>query len=332
MEKKKFWPGILVCLLFFGLLCGCQKQQPKETPFLSINGEEVREEEYVLYLEEAARNFQELGGEDIWETDFDGRSALDVAKDSALNSLIAVKVTAQQADEMGISLSEEEEAEAKEEADDAVEAYEAAGDVVSEETKEALDTVMVEKQLFQKVKQAVVSSYAIGEAEFQAYATAYRDSKEAQMRQLTIYSIGCTTEEAATAAYDALQSGAAFAEIFAAYNEDPSLSVDVPYEVEEQDLEEEEKVLSGVGQGFVSKPMLEGDYYYVLSVGKVEEASQEEVTQALREEFTQIFQNQVFEENLQKWQQNAVIEQNMTLWQQISAEEMHLMEDTKENE
>ena len=331
MGKKNIWPGILVCLLLLGLLCGCQKQEPKEAPFLSVNGEEVSKEEYVLYLEEAARNFQELGGEDIWETDFDGRSALDVAKDSALNSLIAVKVTAQQADEMGIALSEEEEAAAKEEADGAVKEYEAAGSAVSAETKAALDTVMVEKQLFQKVKAAVVSSYAIGEAEFQAYETAYRESKEMQMRRLTVYSIGCTTEEAALAAYDALQGGTAFEEVFAAYNEDDSLDTERPYEVEEQDLEEE-KVLSGAAEGFIGKPMPEGAYYYVLYVGKVQEATEEEVTKALREDFTQIFQTQVFEENLQKWQQNAVIEQNMALWQQVNAEEIRLPQETKENE
>ena len=40
----------------------------------------ISKSEYMLYLYEATRDFNEIGGNDIWETDFDGQSAENVVK------------------------------------------------------------------------------------------------------------------------------------------------------------------------------------------------------------------------------------------------------------
>ena len=292
--------------------CGCQKETAVQDALLTVNGQVVSEEEYQLFLQETARNFQILGGEDIWQTDFDGRSALDVAKDSAVNSLVAVKVAVQQAQEMGLTLTEEESSAAQQEAEEGIAAYEQVNGPASPETIQAYQQVMAENQLFQKVRQEVVKSYAAGEAEYQAYADNYRENKARQMRHLTIAVLSCHSQEEAQQAADALNEGMDFDDVFEQYNTDPSLAQQNRYEVMEQDLDEGEQVLSGAQKGFVSPPVETEMGYDIYYVEEVTPAAAADVEAALREEFTQVFQNQVFNEILQRWEQNAVIQRDNT--------------------
>ncbi len=54
----------------------------------------ISKSEYILYLYEATRDFNEIGGNDIWETDFDGQSAENVVKKKrAFITMVHVKVT-----------------------------------------------------------------------------------------------------------------------------------------------------------------------------------------------------------------------------------------------
>ena len=56
--------------------------------------------EYMVYLYEQKKHFEETGGADIWETDIDGVLAEDLAKQNAIDTVIDVKVATCQADKL----------------------------------------------------------------------------------------------------------------------------------------------------------------------------------------------------------------------------------------
>ena len=93
------------------LACGCRAAEdaPEEENYLvKINGETVSAEEFNIYMYETQNSFELLGGEDIWQTDFDGRTAESVARDNALATVTLVKFAGERAREAGIELSEDE--------------------------------------------------------------------------------------------------------------------------------------------------------------------------------------------------------------------------------
>lgn len=103
---KKLWS---IALLLLTLIIGtsCQSNPDK---WLSISGEDVYKDEVMLYLLQTYNEFEQLGGEDVWQiTDFNGgKSANDVAKQGALDNLLMTKVLVLKAIELNINLSEED--------------------------------------------------------------------------------------------------------------------------------------------------------------------------------------------------------------------------------
>lgn len=78
------------------------KRQEDNGWAVKINDKTVSREEFNIYLYETQKSFESLGGEDIWETDFDGRSAETVAKENTLSTLTFVKLTAERAENMEV--------------------------------------------------------------------------------------------------------------------------------------------------------------------------------------------------------------------------------------
>ena len=112
MKNLKSIFVILFCLSLIALV-GCSKPIPKEDTIATINGKAISKSEYMLYLYEATKDFNAIGGDDIWETDFDGQSAEDVVKERAFVTMLHVKVTSDKANKYQVSLSDEEKASAK---------------------------------------------------------------------------------------------------------------------------------------------------------------------------------------------------------------------------
>ena len=97
MKKiKNIFLALCAALLVF---CGCSAENGSGDWLIKIDGKSVSRMEYLIYLKETVQNYELIGGDDIWDTDFDGRTAEDVAKESAFNSLVAVKIAIEKADE-----------------------------------------------------------------------------------------------------------------------------------------------------------------------------------------------------------------------------------------
>ncbi len=172
----------LLFVLITALMCGCSsaaetaETKEEEVYAVTINDEGVTKEEFNIYLYETQVSFEELGGEDIWETDFDGRTAEAVAKDNTLSTITLVKISAQKAESSGISLTEEEEAQAAEDA-------QAMYDSLTDEEREMIGAdielytaVFMDNALYNKMYEETVSNYVVNSATFEEYYNTYYDT------------------------------------------------------------------------------------------------------------------------------------------------------------
>lgn len=157
MFKNKF---ILFVIVFCVLLCGCFN---KQDALLSIDSNNIYIEEYNVYINETIRNFEKIGGSDIWDTDFDGKTAFEAAKENALNSIKMIKLTIKRADKNNVKLTENEIKEAENEAERYIAEY------GEEAPKNILINVMKEKALYNKVREKILSEYNINKTGFKDF-------------------------------------------------------------------------------------------------------------------------------------------------------------------
>ena len=74
---KRFISAILVTIIALISLSGCLGKGGDYVA--EIGNTKIRRGEFMVYLIEQKKNFEEQGGSDIWEADFDGVSAIEVA-------------------------------------------------------------------------------------------------------------------------------------------------------------------------------------------------------------------------------------------------------------
>lgn len=172
---KKYLIAVLV-LLVAGFVAGCSlfgSDGSDGSCVMTIDDDKISEGEFSVYLYEQKTAFEEVGGSDIWDTDFDGVPASDVAKDNAYNSVIYVKTACRNAEDVGVSLNDEDKAEAKASGE---EIYNKMGAEYCESVNLSLDditTIMEESIIHQKVMDYITRSYQLSSADYSAYIDNY---------------------------------------------------------------------------------------------------------------------------------------------------------------
>ena len=190
---KKIFAGLAVCtVLTAAMLSGCSTAAETEdnSYIVEINGEGITREEFNIYMYETQKSFEELGGTDIWETDFDGRSAETVAKDNTLSTISLVKFAEETAADAGIELDDETAAQAEESAQ---EMYDSLTENEKEEIGADLELykkVMRENALYNEVYKYIVKDYVVSDEDYDAYYEEHKDT-------LTEQSNGISDEEPA---------------------------------------------------------------------------------------------------------------------------------------
>lgn len=294
------------------MLSGCSaNNKVSESAFITINKENCSVEEYKVYFDEAKRNFEKIGGTDIWETDFDGRSAVTVAKESALNSMIAVKVSAQKAQELNITLTKEEQQKAL---SDAQLTIEDSGGELTSAYKEAVEEIMLEKSLYSKLREAVVKDYVISEAEYDAYSESYHDTVANEMKKITVKGMFFFKEEAAHEFYNKIKNGESFETLFEQNNETGENRV---FLASQKDLEGELAGLMDTQTGFVSRPIELENVYGLFKVINIADGDEKEINQKLRQDYTNTIQEQIFSRELEKWISASTVSKNESEWEKI---------------
>lgn len=128
----------------------------------------------MVYLIEQKKNFEEQGGSDIWEADFDGVSAIEVAKQNALDSITMVKSAVKQTDSLGIKLDEKDISDIDNQTKSLMSEFSS-----EELTELSLDydkihSILEESALQSKVYDYVTSNYVVNSDEMNKYIEEYK--------------------------------------------------------------------------------------------------------------------------------------------------------------
>lgn len=157
--------GILLITQF--LLASCNEKNDKYVAV--INGEKISIGEFKVYLVEMQANFEQTGGADIWDTDFEGKTAEEVAKEGTLNSIIYIKVSAQRAREIGLKLTQEEMEQAKQKANAYINDMDKKDFERLEITDKQLIQMMEENALFNKIYLETTKGFELSEKDFEDF-------------------------------------------------------------------------------------------------------------------------------------------------------------------
>ncbi len=297
-------------------LSGCgDKKEEKKPEFIVINDEEVSVDEFYIYFMETVKNFEEIGGYDIWETDFDGRDALDVAKDSALNSMLMVKISAQKAGELDISVSEKEAAENREQVSDFLKKY---GIEQTNENKLLMEKVLNDETLYSKMKQYVIKDYKISEAEYRVYCESYYESAAAGLRYISLDGIFCQSENKINEAHKKILAGEDFYSVQKEYNDYEMSNGDTKMTMNQSELENDFGDDIILENGFVSNPIETDEGHAIFRVSEINEGSEDEIINKLRDDYTNSVWQDIFTRELDKWQKESVIYINDETWGNIT--------------
>lgn len=310
---RKFFKTAICIFSALIMVTGCNSNNKDYV--LKINDETVSKGEFMVYLNEARANFESVGGTDIWETDFEGMTAEDVAKNSAVNAIELVKISTDKAEEFQISLSDEEKEQAKEQAKTKF-------DNLGEYAKEAgitlcdVESVMNEQMLYSKVYNKVTDDFEASEVDFNAYFETKKDEFMDYYKQYTIKSIFVTDYAKAEEIVNKYNTGTDFDILFDEYEEQDGVK------------NEAQTSYKGTLEGFFGlefdieagniTSILEGDGgYYIIKVEDIVDTSEDEVKEIAKGIYTENTKQELFNNEYQKWSENVNVEKNEEIFNSI---------------
>ena len=303
MKKiKNIFLALCTALLVF---CGCSAENGSGDWLIKIDGKSVSRMEYLIYLKETVQNYELIGGDDIWDTDFDGRTAEDVAKESAFNSLVAVKIAIEKADKYSASLSETDESRAEMEA---LQMSQNAGEEKDSEFYKTALNVVKEKYLYNYVKENLTKSIKIASAQTDAFCNENRDKYRRNLEYIQgkAYYFD-TTEEAQNYA----QTGEGTEN--AVYSEDLSGTW--------QEIKEKFSMDENTDKESILGPFETEEGYAIINIENTKAADEKTVEETMRSDYESSVKSQYFADEANKWLQNADIKTNEKMWNEIKIED-----------
>ena len=311
--------SIILCLTCF---CACSTGTSDYV--LTINGSRISRGEYMVYLHEQKKSFEERGGVDIWEADFDGTSAQEVAKQNAINSLTLVKAALAQAEELNVEIGRADMEEIIAESD---QLYEDIGQEKAENmdiTREDIQAIVEESHIQQKVYDLVTEGVEINEDDFEAYFNEHYNSEIASYNDITIQQIYFPSDpddstayyDEAVAAMGEINAGVDFQQVQEKYSHSESRE---PYLLEDGMYDDSiEEELYHLPEGGVSGVLEGANGYYIFRVTDIVSADIQAVREGLRAEYVREKKMEIYQAQNEQWQSDMTVEKNDAVYNSIS--------------
>lgn len=315
---KKYIGLIFVIILSLGFF-GCKKTGDY---VVKIGTEEISKGEFMIYLYEQKRDMEATAeeGESIWEADFDGKSAEEVAKDRAVESLLMVKSAVKQAPVLNITLDEADKEAVSQKANEVL------GYFTQEELKElSLDKEKIEAILEQvklqlKVYDYITESYIVNEEEFNDYFAQYKAENPGKFSDYTIREMFFQADipeskEKAQQAYTAVSNGVNF---------DGAAATFLPGDPCEEKIFEESLYGDESGARSVYE-LKEGENilisdsvgYYVIKLVKITPKDDTQLKQELKQSYVDAKKKEIYAQQSAKWIDELKTEKNADVWNDI---------------
>ncbi|MDO4299974.1 MAG: SurA N-terminal domain-containing protein [Clostridia bacterium] len=309
----------LIIFILALVLTGCMGSKDY---VVKIGKDKISRGEYLVYLMEQKKNFENQGGSDIWEADFDGVSAEEIAKQNAVNTLVMVKTAVKQTKELGITLTEDDEKKAEAQTEELLNDFKQEDLKNLDLNRDKIYKIMEEVALQNKVYAYVTDSYAINEAEFKEYLTQYYEEHKAEFTSYKIKEIflqpdieGTENRDKINSVFNSIKNGTSFDEALSEIS--PEISSDA---VELDSSLYTENTLQQIyshnkGDCFLVE---DTDGYHIFEIADIVNSSIESIEPQIREQYTNDKKQAIYQAQNDSWQGDITVEKNDEVWNNIS--------------
>lgn len=326
------------------LFCGCSLIN--NNWIISVDNNKVDKDEFVVYLYEQVKAFEETGGSDIWAADFDGVSAQEVAKQNAANSLLRAKLAVKEAPSLGVSTSvdENEVGTGAQELYDSIKADDLGRVDMSGVTLDMCKNIIRDGLIQKEVYNAVTGSYEVNRQDFESYLQDYYTENAALYKNLTVKSIYVAADPNAAPAkgaeilteeysnyvrkdidlvgkarideaYKKLQSGETFTEVQFNYSEEPDKR---EFTIAPGDFNEEVLAkLYSLKKGEYSDIIEYNGGYYIFWVKEMSETPIDDIRSQVEEQYIAEKKEEVYRTQNDSWLGAADIKRNGSVWDSV---------------
>lgn len=319
---KRFISAILVSIIALISLSGCLGKGGDYVA--EIGNTKISRGEFMVYLIEQKKNFEEQGGSDIWEADFDGVSAIEVAKQNALDSITMVKSAVKQTDSLGIKLDEKDISDIDNQTKSLMSEFSS-----EELTELSLDydkihSILEESALQSKVYDYVTSNYVVNSDEMNKYIEEYKKKNAGEFNTYTVQELfvqgdveGSNQNYAkAQDAYNKIKNGADFSSVAKEISPDldtNSKTLDINLYGEDV-LQAIYKTAKG-NVTFISAT----DGYYIFKVNDITPTDNADKIKELENQYTESKKQQIYQAQITQWSGNTSVKKNEDVWNSITS-------------
>lgn len=309
----------IIILILALILTGCFNSN---NYIVKIGNDKISRGEYLVYLMEQKKSFESQGGSDIWEADFDGVSAEEVAKQNAVNTLVMVKTAVKQTKELGITLNEDDKKNVETQTEELLNDFKSSDLENLDLNKDKIYKIMEEVALQQKVYAYVTDSYTINEAEFNEYLNQYYEEHKIEFTKYMIKEIflqpdttGTENKDKINSVYNKIINGTSFntmlSEISPESNKDAfELDSSLYTENTLQYIYNHEK-----GDVFLVEDV---DGYHIFEITDIINIPIESIEPKIREKYINDKKQSIYQTQNDNWQGDISVEKNDDAWNNIS--------------
>lgn len=319
---KRIISAMLVSIIALISLSGCLNKGGDYVA--EVGNTKISRGEFMVYLIEQKKNFEEQGGSDIWEADFDGVSAIEVAKQNALDSITMVKSAVKQTDSLGIKLDEKDISAIDNQAKSLMNEFSS-----EELTELSLDydkihSILEESALQSKVYDYVTSNYVVNTDEMNKYIEEYKKKNAGEFNTYTVQELFVQGDAEgsnqnytkAQEAYNKIKNGADFSSVAKEISPDldtNSKTLDINLYGEDV-LQSIYKTAKG-NVTFISAT----DGYYVFKVNDITPTDNTEKINELKSQYTESKKQQIYQAQITQWSGNISVKKNESVWNSITS-------------
>ena len=319
---KRFISAILVTIIALISLSGCLGKGGDYVA--EIGNTKISRGEFMVYLIEQKKNFEEQGGSDIWEADFDGVSAIEVAKQNALDSITMVKSAVKQTDSLGIKLDEKDISDIDNQTKSLMSEFSS-----EELTELSLDydkihSILEESALQSKVYDYVTSNYVVNSDEMNKYIEEYKKKNAGEFNTYTVQELFVQGDvegsnqnyTKAQDAYNKIKNGADFSSVAKEISPDldtnsKTLAINL---YGEDVLQSIYKTAKG-NVTFISAT----DGYYIFKVNDITPTDNTDKIKELENQYTESKKQQIYQAQITQWSGNTSVKKNEDVWNSITS-------------
>ena len=319
---KRFISAILLTIIALISLSGCLGKGGDYVA--EIGNTKISRGEFMVYLIEQKKNFEEQGGSDIWEADFDGVSAIEVAKQNALDSITMVKSAVKQTDSLGIKLDEKDISDIDNQTKSLMSEFSS-----EELTELSLDydkihSILEESALQSKVYDYVTSNYVVNSDEMNKYIEEYKKKNAGEFNTYTVQELFVQGDvegsnqnyTKAQDAYNKIKNGADFSSVAKEISPDlntNSKTLDINLYGEDV-LQSIYKTAKG-NVTFISAT----DGYYIFKVNDITPTDNTDKIKELENQYTESKKQQIYQAQITQWSGNTSVKKNEDVWNSITS-------------